>query len=224
MAAVPLLATLFGPEVGAAERREPADAEQLHPEEARCVAKAIAKRVGEFAAGRLCAKQALLHLGISDFPLLAGADRRPHWPTGVVGSITHTPGYYAAVTARSGQHCAIGIDAERVGRVGPHLWPKICSEAESVWLESLSNPQHLQFGALVFSAKEAFYKCQFGLTESWVGFHDVELDLAACDFPAGRYALRPLAELKLAQTIAPPWYGRFVFGDDLVVSGQDFSA
>lgn len=224
MAAAPLLETLFGPEVGAAERREPGDAAQLHPEEARCVAKAIAKRVGEFAAGRLCARQALLHLDIADFPLLASDDRRPLWPAGVVGSITHTPGYYAAVAARSARHSAIGIDAERVGRVGPHLWPKICSAAETSWLESLPELQQMQFGALVFSAKEAFYKCQFGLTESWVGFHDVELDLAACDFPMGRYALKPLVELKLAHLKAAPWHGRFVFGNDLVVSGQSFLA
>jgi len=166
----PLLAALFPAEVRTAEQRQPGDPALLYPEEAAYLRQAIAKRVGEFAAGRLCAREALAQLGIAGFPLLVGADRRPQWPENVVGSITHTQGFGAAVAAPRARIRAIGVDAEVVGRVKPALWQKICAPQEIDWLGRLSGPEQERLGALVFSAKEAFYKCQYGLTESWVGF------------------------------------------------------
>lgn len=217
-----LLASLFPPQVATAETRQPGDPAKLYPQEAQHLAKAIAKRAGEFAAGRLCARQVLQRLGIEQHPLPVGEDRRPQWPPGIVGSITHTHGYYAAVAAREADCRSIGVDAEVVGRVGRHLWPKICTAAETAWLEGLAEAEQARFGALVFSAKEAFYKCQYGLTQAWVGFHDVELDLAACDLAAGRYAMRPLISLELQRHLAPPWGGRCRFEPDLVLSGMSF--
>ncbi len=205
-------------------RLQPGDAALLYPEEAQHLGKAIAKRVGEFAAGRICARQVLEQLGVSGFPLLVREDRRPQWPDGIVGSITHTHGFYAAVAARSGEYRAIGVDAELVGRVGRHLWPKICTIEETAWLEGLSEPEQARTGALIFSAKEAFYKCQYGLTESWVGFQDVTLDPQASDPEFGRFELRPLVPLKLEQLLSPPWSGFCRFGENLVVSGMAFSA
>ncbi|MFI4979769.1 MAG: 4'-phosphopantetheinyl transferase [Nevskiales bacterium] len=219
-----LLDTLFPVGVAAAARLQPGDAALLYAEEAQHLGKAIAKRVGEFAAGRICARQVLEQLGIHGFPLLVREDRRPQWPDGIVGSITHTQGFYAAVAARREDYQAIGVDAERVGRVGRHLWPKICTAAEVVWLEGLSETEQARAGALIFSGKEAFYKCQYGLTESWVGFQDVALEPLDSGLQSGRFAVRPLAPLKLEQCLPPPWFGYCRFGDDLVISGMAFGA
>lgn len=219
-----LLDRLFPAEVATASRTRPGDAALLYPEEARHLGNAIAKRVGEFAAGRLCARQALEQLGIGGFPLLVREDRRPQWPDGIVGSITHTHGYYAAVVARSEEYRAIGVDAERIGRVGRHLWPKICTAGEEAWLEGLSEADQARAGALIFSGKEAFYKCQYGLTGSWVGFQDVALEPLDAGLQSGRFAVRPLVPLKLEQFLPPPWSGGCRFGDDLVISGMAFGA
>jgi 4'-phosphopantetheinyl transferase EntD len=220
----PLLATLFPADVAAAETRQPGDPAQLHPEEAVHVARAIAKRAGEFAAGRLCARQALRQLGIEDFPLRMGEDRRALWPPGIVGSITHTHGFYGVVAARTVRYRGIGIDAEIIGRVGPHLWPKICTPAETAWLEALVPEVQARYSALVFSAKEAFYKCQYELTQAWVGFHDVELDFAACDPLSGRFSIRPKLALELERRLPPPWSGSCRFEPDLVLSGMHIAA
>ncbi len=220
----PLLAALFPAEVCAAEQRQPGDPALLYPEEAAHLRQAIAKRIGEFAAGRLCAREALAQLGIAGFPLLVGSDRRPQWPENVVGSITHTQGFGGAVAAPRERIRAIGVDAEVVGRVKPALWPKICVPQEIDWLGRLPAPEQEQLGALVFSAKEAFYKCQYGLTESWVGFHDVMLDPAACDWRGGRFAVLPLKPLQLEQLLPAPWNGSYRFEDGLVVSGMAFAA
>lgn len=219
-----LLDTLFPAGVATASRTEPGDAALLYPEEARHLGKAIAKRAGEFAAGRLCARRVLEQLGVTGFPLPVREDRRPQWPDGIVGSITHTHGYYAAVAARSNQYHAIGVDAERVGRVGRNLWSKICTAGELIWLNRLSEAEQVRAGALIFSGKEAFYKCQYGLTESWVGFQDVALEPLDAGLQPGRFAVRPLVPLKLEKILPPPWSGRCRFGDDLVISGMVFGA
>ena len=219
-----LLAALFPGDVAAAETRQPGDPAQLHPEEAAHIAKAIAKRAGEFAAGRLCARQALAQLGIHDFPLRMAEDRRALWPAGIIGSITHTHGFYGVVAARSTHYRGIGIDAEIIGRVGRHLWPKICTAAETAWLESLDTETQVRSSALVFSAKEAFYKCQYELTQSWVGFHDVELDFATCSPLSGRFHIRPTVALDLQRLLPPPWTGTCHFEPDLVLSGMHIPA
>ncbi len=219
-----LLSTLFPPAVAAAETRQPGDPALLYPAEAAHLRKAVAKRVGEFAAGRLCARQALARFGVQDFPLRVGEDRRPLWPEGFVGSITHTHGFYGAVVARAAELRSIGVDAELVGRVGRHLWPKICSPGEIAWLERLDEIGQAQLGALIFSAKEAFYKCQYGLTGAWVGFEDAELDPDATDLRAGVFTVRPLVPLQLERQLPQPWSGRCRLEPDLVLSGMSVPA
>jgi 4'-phosphopantetheinyl transferase EntD len=215
-----LLAALFPPGVAAVETRQPGDPALLHPAEAAHLRKAVAKRVGEFAAGRLCARQALERFGVHGFALRVGEDRRPLWPEGFVGSITHTHGFYGAVVARATELRAIGVDAEVIGRVDRHLWPKICTDGETAWLERLDPAGQAQLSALIFSAKEAFYKCQYGLTQAWVGFHDVELDPQATDLRAGRFAVRPLVPLELERQLPQPWSGSCRIEPELVLSGM----
>ena len=214
----PLLAALFPAEVRAAEQRQPGDPALLYPEEAAHLRQAIAKRVGEFAAGRLCAREALAQLGIARFPLLVGGDRRPQWPENVVGSITHTQGFGGAVAAPRERIRAIGVDAEVVGRVKPALWPKICAPQEIDWLGRLPAAEQERLGALVFSAKEAFYKCQYAVTRQWLEFTDVTVDFTGWELGAGSFAVRPLGILRLLQHHALPWLGRFRLHDGLVIT------
>ena len=91
--------SLFPPGVAVAVRREPGDPADLLPGEAVYVAKAVPKRINEFAAGRACARRALATFGMPGAVLLAAPDRQPLWPTGFVGSITHTAGFCAAAVA-----------------------------------------------------------------------------------------------------------------------------
>src|SRR5258706_16095138 len=45
------------------------------------------------------------------------------------------------------------------------LWRSICTPSETAWLGSLPDSERLAAATLIFSAKEAFYKCQFALTQ-----------------------------------------------------------
>lgn len=143
---------------------------ELFPEERVQLANAVEKRRAEFGTARVCARRALARLGFEPMPLVPNKDRSPVWPAGVVGSITHTRGYCAVVVALNSVLVSLGVDAEQDKALTPDLIEMICTPAERVGLLERD-------AVLYFAAKEAFYKCQYPLTQQYLGFQDVELDL-----------------------------------------------
>jgi|SRR6185369_2853792 len=154
--------------------REPA--EPLFTEEMSQIASAVEKRRLEFARGRNCARAALRRLGVPDAPLLSGSQREPLWPAAVVGSITHTAGLCVAAVALRSRYAGVGIDVELDEPLTPAVAERVASDAEMSSLASLPN---LLAARLVFSAKEAFYKCQFYRTRQFLDFFEVSIELAA---------------------------------------------
>jgi 4'-phosphopantetheinyl transferase EntD len=199
----PGYASLFPAGVVAAQMDTPGDVSLIAPLEASAVAKAVPKRIGEFAAGRLCARLALAELGVSNFPLLAAPDRQPLWPERIVGSITHTEGICAAVAAESSVFRGLGLDTERAARVKPDLWPRIFTEAERGWLESLERGTQAAAATLIFSAKEAAYKCQYPVTGERLGFCDLEVTVADWGCERGGLAFAATRPIKLSDLGAP---------------------
>jgi 4'-phosphopantetheinyl transferase EntD len=214
-----ILQTLFPAGAVVAETREPGDASMLFPEEAACVERAVPKRVQEFAAGRLCARRALAEFGSGDFPIIAAKDRQPIWPAALVGSITHTTGLAAAVVAEKSLIAGVGIDCEVVGHVGTDIWPTICVPAETAWVQSLAQRMQSSAVAFIFSAKEAFYKCQYPLTGEWLDFHD--LCVTPQDWGAPRSAFRVGATrcLAIAPYLSPSLVGNYLFDGGFVTAG-----
>jgi 4'-phosphopantetheinyl transferase EntD len=208
------LRALFAVPVAAFETRAPGTLESLYPEEAEHIVRAVPKRVGEFAAGRACARAALAQLGINGAALRVGPERDPLWPAEVVGSITHADGYCAAVLARRGSARALGIDVERVNAVRSELWRHIATVEERDWLSQLSPAQAAHMGTLLFSAKEAFFKCQHPLTREWLNFADVHIGFAADGF-----RVEPSRTLRLEAFAPAPWEGRFTTLEGLIATG-----
>jgi 4'-phosphopantetheinyl transferase EntD len=194
----------------------------LHPAEAVCVRRAVAKRRREFTAGRLCARAALARLGVHGFPLLVGPSRVPVWPPGFVGSISHCPGFCAAAVARQDAVLSLGLDVERAGPLPPDVLARICTPAERASFARLvSRAGDPCPGKLAFSAKESFYKCYFPLTGAFLGFHDVEVEL---DPERRRFHAR------LRRADAPSFGGvreiggRLAWSDQLVATGVSLPA
>jgi 4'-phosphopantetheinyl transferase EntD len=217
----PLIESLCPAGVVAAELRGAGDPESLDPEEARSIARAVAKRVREFAAGRQCAHRALERLGVPAAPLRAAPDRRPLWPAGVVGSITHTEEFCAAAVALSERVAALGIDTERASAVHAELRPSICTPGELSWIDGLPAAERGPAAALIFCAKEAFYKCQYPASLEWVGFQDLEVHAedwgAGTGASTGRLTLearRPLSFF--AGGTAPALHAAYRFHEDFV--------
>ncbi|HKN97304.1 MAG TPA: 4'-phosphopantetheinyl transferase, partial [Pseudonocardiaceae bacterium] len=102
----------------------------LLPEERPMVARAVAKRTREVTNARTCARRALAALGRPEVPILRGAKGEPLWPAGIVGSITHTTGYYAAAVAESTVVRSVGVDAEEHGELPDGVLAHIAFGAE----------------------------------------------------------------------------------------------
>lgn len=154
-------------------------------------------RIVDFCCGRLCARRALAEYGITDFDLLPAPDRQPLWPPGFLGSITHSEGFATAVVAEKQVAAGLGIDAERIDAVHSDLWPPICSGEELQRLRALPQQQQALTGALTFVAKEAFFKCQYGVAAERFAFDEVELDQATWQPEGGEFRLRVLRASRL---------------------------
>lgn len=141
------------------------------PIEAAAVAAAVPARQAEFAAGRQAVRRALADLGLPAVGVPMGEDRAPLWPSGLVGSITHAAGMALAAVAPSRQCRGLGIDLEADTPLDEDLLKTVCLPEERKWLESTDDP--LGWAKLVFSAKEAAYKCQFATSHTIFGFDSI---------------------------------------------------
>jgi len=216
--------TLFPACAVAAELREPGDPTLLLPEEAVFLGRAVPKRVREFAAGRLCARRALAEFGISDFALRVADDRQAVWPHAMVGSITHTAGLCAAVVAERARILGVGLDTEVVGHVNPEIWPRICAPGELAWIDSLPAASQAAAVTLIFSAKEAFYKCQYPLAGEPLGFHDVTVEAAAWVPSEGMFLAHANRAIAMAAHAALPMQGRYRYHEGFVTAGISVAA
>ncbi|MEU5946938.1 4'-phosphopantetheinyl transferase superfamily protein [Micromonospora sp. NPDC047465] len=188
---------------------------ELLPAERACLSdRAVESRRRDFTAGRVCARRAMAALGVPPAPVPAAADRSPVWPAGVVGAITHTRDYCAAVAARGAEVRSVGIDAERHKELNSGVRRLICLPEEEDRFARL--PAGTSWPAVVFSAKETVYKVWHPIVGTWLDFHDalVELDPDAGTFTA---RITP-ARIDAAPVADPPTLvtGRFSVDDALV--------
>ncbi len=207
------LAGLFGAGVVVAELRGGGDPSDLFQVEKDALTNCSEKRISDFAAGRQCARRALAGLGLARQALLIAADRLPHWPVGIVGSITHTAGYAAAVVAEARHVAGLGLDAECVAAVTPDIWPRICTAVELAHLRRLPEAAREQAAAVVFAAKEAFYKCQYPLTRQWLEFDDVSLECPDWAADHSEFGIQGV------RGAVPAVAGRFLIREGLVIAG-----
>ena len=210
------------------------------------MANAAPGRQEQFAAGRACARAGLSVLGCPEEPLLVGEDRRPLWPSGVTGSISHTRGLGESGSNEASFGVAvvvldaalggrgIGVDVERVGRVREALFGRLFTGAELEDLRRLPLDRRAVHATVLFSAKEAFYKAQFGLSRSWVGFRDVEIgnveignveignvEIGDVEIRAGERGLlaNPVTELAALSLVRWPVSIWFEVRSDIVITG-----
>lgn len=188
----------------------------LYPREATAIAHATPKRRREFAAGRWCARRALARLGVAPGPLLNGADRAPHWPAGMTGSISHTDAYVVAVAAPRELFRSLGVDAEPSEPLEEELWQTVCTLAERRWLAMQMPAERGRLARLIFCAKECVYKWQYPLTGAFLEFLDMELSI---DRQRWRFAATLLREAGVEVPRCTTVRGRFALDAGLIVAG-----
>jgi 4'-phosphopantetheinyl transferase EntD len=159
------------------------------PEEALDVARAVERRRREYAWGRTVAREALAQLGGPRVPLPRQPDRRPVWPEGFTGSISHCADVCAALVVRTGGWAAVGLDVETADPLESELGPLVMTARERARVGAWGVQ-----AKRVFVAKEAYYKAQYPKTGTLLEFADVELELHGQRFRATceRTGLAPL--------------------------------
>jgi phosphopantetheine--protein transferase-like protein len=123
-------------------------------------------------AGRLCARQALEKLGVAAGPLRTLPDGSIAWPEGIIGTLSHGEIWCGAAAAKSSETAGIGLDIETIARIGEKLWRRILTQEERSWIAGQPAAEMQQWAALMFSAKEALYKCIAARILPRMGFMD----------------------------------------------------
>jgi 4'-phosphopantetheinyl transferase EntD len=207
--ACPELAALLPAGMAAAQLLQVATPRMLLADEAQCTNQWSQKRWQDFSAGRVCARRALEQFDLGDFPLRAGTDGLPIWPPGVTGCITHTNGYAAAIVGPLTRVRSLGVDSEVIAAVNEEVWASICTPAEHQALYVETPESRVQRAALIFAAKEAFYKCQYLLTGEWVEFGEVTVAIRGSVSLTGEFEIRPARPLLVERQIRAPLCGRY---------------
>ncbi|WP_277212249.1 4'-phosphopantetheinyl transferase family protein [Isoptericola croceus] len=150
----------------------------LLPPEPALVAGAVPGRRAQFASARRCARAALEDLGRPAVPILHDGRRRPRWPAGVVGSLTHCAGLAAAVVAPSDACLGVGVDAEPAVPLPDDVVELVLSSAErrrlATWRRSRGPAE-----TIVFSAKESAFKIFSPSTDGWLDPDQVDVAVSA---------------------------------------------
>ncbi|MCK8516792.1 4'-phosphopantetheinyl transferase superfamily protein [Methylonatrum kenyense] len=160
--------------------------------ERQFVEKAVEKRRREFSTGRWLARQGLKRLGIPPQAIPSGAMREPLWPPAMVGSLTHSGLVCAFIGGLSSNYDSVGLDLELSPAPTPELAHLILSRSEP--------PAYRESNTLrlVFSAKEAVYKCLYPVCRRLFDFHDIVL---AIDFPARSFTAHPQNEMRASEAV-----------------------
>lgn len=147
-------------------------ADDLFEIEARGIADAVPGRRSEFSAGRSAARRALGMLGISPTPIPRADDRRPIWPRGIVGSISHAHGVAAAIVGRDEDAAGVGLDIEAAWPLGSDLRGHVLTPAEMRACAAAPLVGGVPRCKAAFVAKEALYKAVYPITRRFFGFQE----------------------------------------------------
>ena len=151
----------------------------LFPVEEEIIRHAIPDRRIEFAAGRAAARGALASFGLTAVPIGRADDRRPLWPEGFTGSISHTGRYAAAVVGRQDEVASLGLDIEGDAPLERELWRLILREEEILDASVCPRVSGSPLCKVTFVAKEALFKAVYPITRTPFGFRDARVAIGA---------------------------------------------
>jgi 4'-phosphopantetheinyl transferase EntD len=165
----------------------------LMPDELSLTQDMTPRRVREFRAVRNVARRALVALGETASALPQGTFGEPIWPHGVTGSLSHTAYLAGALVSHKNTIRSVGIDLNDHRALGDAA-DELMSGTEITAASQLGLFHDVDaIKNLLFSAKEALFKCQFPLTRlNDLGYMDVELTVRPGEGCISAKLLRPL--------------------------------
>lgn len=163
-------------------------------------------RKTEFLTGRLMLR--LLWPGIP--PILKTERGVPSWPHDLIGSISHKDGHVVASLESTGRFFSLGIDLEEPTKMPLHVASVICRPEELQLLENeVALEEKKKILSLIFSAKEALFKCCYQRCGIWFNFHDAIL--SKIDHEQGKLTLNLIKNLSPTFYSGQRFEGQFKF-------------
>ena len=156
--------------------------DQLLDPEHVAIQNSIASRKREYSSGRRAAHAALRQFGIDEVSI-DRIERAPSWPSGIVGSISHSNALAVAAIGSNEDYLGMGIDVIPVLAVSESVGERVLLSTERQWL------RHMDSGiwrTALYSAKESIYKAVNPVVGEFLAFDDVELrvSLESLEFSA----------------------------------------
>jgi 4'-phosphopantetheinyl transferase EntD len=133
-----------------------------------------AKRMKDFCTGRYCMRKCTAHYGFTG-DIMVGERGMPILPEFIAASLSHSKNICGAVAGGKDKFQSLGLDIETVGRVNEDLWRLLFLDSETELLKGMDEEQQRISATIFFSMKEAFYKMQYPLTDTFLDFHEVEV-------------------------------------------------
>lgn len=150
----------------------PGDEDALLPAEAAAIEGSIESVRRASGAARIVARQLLSQVGYSDCAVPRGRCGAPIWPAGIMGSLAHDAEYAVAAVGQRRDVDALGIDVEPAELLPRELVDLVATPKERTNLAA--DPFG---GRTLFVAKEAVYKAVYPLDQTFLDYHDIEIDL-----------------------------------------------
>ena len=136
----------------------------------RSYANAVSEvRRKQYSSGRRAVQLGLSSLNVIDSPILFD-DRKPSWPSNIVGSIAHSHSLAVALVGFKRDFRGVGIDILPKRAVSDRVRERILLEEE---LRFVSEGGYRDRQTMFFCAKEAIYKASNPETDEFLGFKDV---------------------------------------------------
>lgn len=147
----------------------------LLPEEHVLALDVTRYRLRELRGGRAVARRGMLYLGASLSPLLSDHMGAPVWPSGLCGSLSHTPHHVAAFIGPTSQFQSVGVDIDD-GRSLGEAKADVATPDELNLTREVAQSHCTLAESVVFSVKEAIFKCQCSLTrDQTLDFLDIQI-------------------------------------------------
>lgn len=138
----------------------------------------LSQRRCEFIAGRELVRKGLASFGIFDRDVPRAEGGSPVWPVGFCGSISHRSNLCVAVLAHTSDYIALGVDIEKDQSLPYSVW-KYFVKPEERGQHSAGDFGYI--ANLLFSCKEAAYKCLQPHFVDPISFLDIRIRLSPKD-------------------------------------------
>jgi len=150
----------------------PEDDRALLEVEAASIASRVDAARQASGAARLLGRELMAQLGVPPAPIPNDASGAPIWPEGLIGSFAHDDTIAVAAVGLRQVAASAGIDIEPAIPLPADVRELVLTAAEQTQTER--DPCG---GRLVFAVKEAVYKAVHPLDQTFLEYHDIDVDL-----------------------------------------------